>query len=132
MNLEKFEENLKEIKFKYIYESINGGNNFSSIWTFESIENGSVDTRNVIARLPFIGANDVSDKPIFVGDIVSSHFGVGIIVQNETTYCIKFIDGKYFKTCENENATYLPFDYITSLVNDIEIIGNIYTKPYSN
>ena len=113
---------MREIKFRYIFEDIkeDGRTLVTQIWNLNDVEINDIvyDTEVLIARNQYTGLKDKNDVEIYEGDIVKdgSRFWE---IEISPIYGIFFILSKGLYTrCYGDFASYL--------VDDFQVIGNIY------
>ena len=120
-----------EVKFKFVYS--NGKDFIVKVFDLVEIMNG--DPFEVLSDMPlyrdfkmvgeyqYIG-RCINGTDIFIGDIISDHVGIGLVVWSQRNCAFKVSyrganagTGKWFS------------DYINREIRSVEVIGAIYKNP---
>lgn len=70
---------------------------------------------------------DINEQRIHEDDIIDSVYGMGVIELKDATFCIKFFQGEYADSCENDEQKYLPLSYVVNnLDGNIKVVSNVH------
>lgn len=127
---------MNEFKIRYIVREEDTQEIKKIVYPLEVLEDGlvfpfikrDIDKFTILGKSLFTNCFSKDNDEIYVGDKVENKLGKGVVEQLKSDIVIRFTEGEYFDSCENDEQKNLPLSLVIDAVENVTILGNIFIK----
>lgn len=124
---------MSEIKIRYIIREEDTQEIKKIVYPLEVLEDGfifpfikrDINKFTILGKSLFTNCLSKDNYEIYVGDRIENKLGKGVVEQLKSDIVIRFTEGEYFDSCENDEEKFLPLSYVNDIEN-VTINGNVF------